>query len=44
MSHIQVLREIESRGLSLSAAGTDLRLEGPRERMDADLIGRTRPS
>ena len=40
MSHLQVLREIESRGLRISAAGTDLRLQGPRERMDSDLIGR----
>ncbi|GAA3808398.1 hypothetical protein GCM10022226_30650 [Sphaerisporangium flaviroseum] len=40
MSHVQVLREIESRGLSIAAAGNDLRLQGPRERMDPDLIGR----
>ncbi|MGH3738310.1 MAG: amino acid adenylation domain-containing protein [Micromonosporaceae bacterium] len=40
MSHLQVLREIESRGLSISAAGDDLRLQGPRDRMDPELIGR----
>ena len=40
MSHLQVLREIESRGLRISATGADLRLQGPRERMDPDLIGR----
>jgi pyochelin synthetase len=40
MSHLQVLLEIESRGLRISAAGTDLRLQGPRDRMDPDLIGR----
>lgn len=38
MSHMQVLREIEARGLTITAAGTDLRLQGPRERMDADLL------
>lgn len=38
MSPVQVLREIEARGLSITAAGGDLRLQGPRERMDADLI------
>ncbi len=40
MSHLQVLSEIESRGLRIAASGTDLRLHGPRERMDRDLIGR----
>jgi len=40
MSHLQVLSEIESRGLTIAASGTDLRLQGPRERMDRDLIGR----
>jgi pyochelin synthetase len=39
MSVAQVLREIEARGLSISAAGADLRLQGPRERMDPELIG-----
>jgi amino acid adenylation domain-containing protein len=40
MTHLQVLDEIEARGLRISATGTDLRLQGPRERMDPDLIGR----
>jgi amino acid adenylation domain-containing protein len=40
MSHLQVLDDIAERGLRLSAAGADLRLLGPRERMDPDLIGR----
>ncbi|WP_331771935.1 amino acid adenylation domain-containing protein (plasmid) [Embleya sp. NBC_00888] len=38
MSHIRVLREIEARGLTITAAGADLRLQGPRERMDPDLL------
>lgn len=38
MSPVQVLREIEARGLSITAAGSDLRLQGPQGRMDADLI------
>jgi amino acid adenylation domain-containing protein len=42
MSHLQVLKEIEARGLRISATGADLRLQGPRERMDPDLIGRIR--
>ncbi|MEV6593960.1 amino acid adenylation domain-containing protein [Streptomyces acidicola] len=42
MSHLQVLHEIESRGLTLTAAGSDLRLKGPRDRMDAELLGRIR--
>ncbi len=42
MSHVQVLREIEARGLRITAADGDLRLHGPRERMDAALIGHIR--
>jgi pyochelin synthetase len=38
MSYVQVLQEIEARGLSIAAVGADLRLQGPRERMDTDLI------
>jgi pyochelin synthetase len=38
MNYLQVLREIELRGLSIASAGGDLRLQGPRERMDADLV------
>ncbi|MCU4749731.1 MULTISPECIES: non-ribosomal peptide synthetase [unclassified Streptomyces] len=39
MSHVQVLREIEARGLALTSTGTDLRLQGPRDRMDTELLG-----
>lgn len=37
-----MLSEIESRGLSLTVAGTDLRLQGPRESFDAGLVERIR--
>jgi non-ribosomal peptide synthetase component F len=40
MSHLHVLREMAARGLSLTVVGTDLRLQGPRERMDPELVGR----
>ncbi|AJT69221.1 hypothetical protein T261_7624 [Streptomyces lydicus] len=39
-SYLTVLEEIGARGLSIVAAGEDLRLQGPRERVDADLVGR----
>ena len=39
MSVAEVLREIEARGLSITAAGADIRLQGPRDRMDPTLIG-----
>ena len=42
MSTAQLLAEISARGLSISAAGADLRLQGPRDRMDPELIGRVR--
>lgn len=35
-----VLAEIEARGLSVTVSGSDLRLQGPRERMDPELVGR----
>ncbi|MFJ5259389.1 amino acid adenylation domain-containing protein [Streptomyces sp. NPDC088387] len=38
--YLAVLEEIGARGLSIVAAGPDLRLQGPRERVDADLVGR----
>ncbi|GAB2737110.1 non-ribosomal peptide synthetase [Amycolatopsis magusensis] len=37
-SPAQVLRELRSRGLNVTLAGGDLRLRGPRERMDAELV------
>ncbi|UQA92155.1 non-ribosomal peptide synthetase [Streptomyces halobius] len=40
MSYRDVLREIESRGLSVSLSGNDLRLQGGRERMDPQFIAR----
>ncbi|MGH3757372.1 non-ribosomal peptide synthetase [Actinophytocola sp.] len=42
MSHTDVIRDIESRGLRITAAGSELRLRGPKERMDPDLIARIR--
>ncbi|UKY48708.1 non-ribosomal peptide synthetase [Streptomyces inhibens] len=39
-SYLTVLEEISARGLSIVAAGADLRLQGPRERVDAELVGR----
>ena len=38
----RILEEIRARGLSLSASGADLRLQGPRELKDAELVGRIR--
>jgi pyochelin synthetase len=40
MSYLDVLRDVEARGLSLSVSGTDLRLQGPQQRVDAELVGR----
>lgn len=42
MSHLELLREIESRGLSITASGDNLRLQGPKERIDPELVGRIR--
>lgn len=42
MNARQVLQEVEARGLRLTAVGSDLRLEGPRERMDPGLLGQIR--
>ncbi len=42
MTHRDVLREVERRGLSLTVAGADLKLQGPRQRVDADLVARIR--
>ena len=36
----ELLADITGRGLSVSTAGADLRLQGPRERIDAGLVGR----
>ncbi len=42
MNHLQVLREVEARGLRLTVSGTDLRLQGPQQRVDLELVGRIR--
>ena len=42
MTHLEVLREVQRRGLSLTLAGADLKLQGPRQRIDADLVTQIR--
>ncbi|HEX6521533.1 MAG TPA: amino acid adenylation domain-containing protein [Streptosporangiaceae bacterium] len=42
MNHLEVLREVERRGLRLSVSGSDLRLQGPQQRLDAELLGQIR--
>jgi pyochelin synthetase len=42
MTHLEVLREVSRRGLTLTVAGTDLRLQGPKQRVDAELVGQIR--
>ncbi len=42
MSHLDVLREVAARGLRLTVAGADLKLQGPRQRVDADLVASIR--
>jgi pyochelin synthetase len=42
VNHLQVLREVEARGLRLSVSGPDLRLQGPQQRIDQELVGRIR--
>jgi pyochelin synthetase len=42
MNHLQVLREVQARGLGLSVSGTDLRLQGPPQRVDAELVSQIR--
>jgi pyochelin synthetase len=42
VNHLQVLREVEARGLRLTVSGPDLRLQGPQQRVDAGLVGRIR--
>jgi hypothetical protein len=37
-----LVRDIEARGLTLSLAGPDLKLAGPQQRIDAQLVGRIR--
>lgn len=40
MNHLQVLAEVEQRGLRLTVSGRDLRLQGPQQRVDPGLISR----
>jgi amino acid adenylation domain-containing protein len=40
LSFLEVLREVERRGLELTASGQDLRLRGPQQRADPELVGR----
>ena len=42
MTHLDVLREVAARGLELTVSGTDLRLQGPQQRVDAELLTRIR--
>lgn len=42
MNHHEVLDEVERRGLSLTVSGSDLRLQGPRQRVDAGLVAQIR--
>ncbi|MEV0972319.1 amino acid adenylation domain-containing protein [Microtetraspora glauca] len=42
MSVTELLHDVTSRGLTLTAVGGDLRLQGPTERMDAELVARIR--
>lgn len=42
MNHLDVLAEVEARGLRLTVSGDALRLQGPPQRADPELIGRIR--
>jgi amino acid adenylation domain-containing protein len=42
VNHLELLAEISERGLELTVAGSDLRLTGPRQRVDPELVGRIR--
>jgi pyochelin synthetase len=42
VNYLEVLREVEARGLRLTVSGSDLRLQGPRQRADPELVGRIR--
>jgi pyochelin synthetase len=38
VNHLEVLKEVERRGLRLTAEGQNLRLQGPQQRVDAELV------
>jgi pyochelin synthetase len=40
VNHLEVLAEVEQRGLRLTVSGQDLRLQGPQQRVDPELISR----
>ncbi len=42
MNHLDVLAEVEARGLRLTVSGDALRLQGPPQRADPELVGRIR--
>jgi pyochelin synthetase len=42
VSYLTVLREVERRGLNLTVSGQDLRLRGPEQRVDPELIASIR--
>lgn len=42
MNHLQVLRAVQERGLGLTVSGTDLRLQGPQQRVDPELVSAIR--
>jgi amino acid adenylation domain-containing protein len=42
LSYLEVLRDVERRGLQLTVSGQDLRLRGPQQRVDPELIARIR--
>jgi pyochelin synthetase len=42
VNHFEVLRELRSRGLELTVSGSDLRLQGPKQRVDPELLGQLR--
>jgi amino acid adenylation domain-containing protein len=42
VNYLQVLHEVEQRGLRLTVSGRDLRLQGPQQRLDPELVGRIR--
>jgi len=42
VSVVELLRDLSARGLTITATGGDLRLQGPTEAMDAELVARLR--
>jgi len=40
LNHLEVLREVQRRGLRLTVSGQDLRLRGPQQRVDPELVAR----